>query len=250
MSDVEKQSRLNHIFSSDGRSVIAAMDHGLFGVSPLAHLTHPGELIDQVISGGANAVLTSPGIIKHFYSHLQNTGIILRLDGGGTALYGGIRNLGLISSVEDAVKMGADAVVAMGFCGTEDEYKSLVTLGQIAIECRKLNMPLMAEMLPMGHDSKSTLKQIISAARIGADLGADMVKIRFSGSVEEYQAVTDACFVPIIMLGGTAQTQRQLLNEIQSSIQAGARGVAIGRNIWQGDSPALITRAISDIVHS
>jgi len=249
MSEFEKQSHINRIYSSDARTVIAAMDHGLYGVSPLSHLTRPGELIDQVIRGGANAVLTSPGIVLKFNDHLVNTGIILRLDGGGTNLYEGLTKLRMISSVEDAVKMGADAVVAMGFCGTEDEYRSLATLGQIAIECRKLNMPLMAEMLPMGYDSKPSLKQILSAARIGADLGADIVKIRFSGSVEDYQAVTEACFVPVVILGGAANSQPQLLKEVRSAIQAGASGVAIGRNIWQSDSPALITRSIADIVH-
>ncbi len=84
-----KAIRLNHIFAPDRRSVIIAMDHGLPGIGPLGHLTHPGTLIERIRAGGADAILTTPGIASRFGEAIGRLGLILRLDGAATTLGGG-----------------------------------------------------------------------------------------------------------------------------------------------------------------
>ena len=236
--------RLNHIFAPDRRSGSIAMDHGLPGMGPLGHLTHPGDLIQQIKAGGADAILTTPGIASHFAEYMGRLGLIIRLDGAATTLGKGFGEMRLIASVEDAIRLGADAVAVMGFCGTEDERASLETVGKVATECRKLGIPLMAEMLPLGFQGKPNVQQIALAARIGAELGADIIKTKYVGTPEEYCEVTDKCFAPVLILGGSARSSDEMIAEVKDALCAGSAGVAIGRNVWQADNVATKTRSI------
>ncbi len=241
--------RLNHIFAPDRRSVIIAMDHGLPGMGPLGHLTHPEDLIQQIKAGGADAILTTPGIASHFAEYMGRLGLIIRLDGAATTLGKGFGEMRLIASVEDALRLGADAVAVMGYCGTEDERVSLETVGKVATECRKLGIPLMAEMLPLGFQGKPNVQQIALAARIGAELGADIIKTKYTGTPEEYREVTDTCFAPVLILGGSARSSDEMITEVKDALRAGSAGVAIGRNVWQADDVAAKTRSIVEAVH-
>ena len=243
-----KQIRLNRIFAGDGRSVVVAMDHGLPGVTPLASLRQPGRLIEQVAMGGADAILTTSGIAEHFAPHIGLLGLILRLDGGVTMLGQG-GEMRLIASVEDALKLGADAVAVMGYCGTDDEARSLETLGKVAVECRRLGIPLLAEMLPMGYGAKPTLTQLVQAARIGAEMGADIIKLPYVGPAEAFEEVIETCFAPVLVLGGSAKTADSVLTQVQDALSAGAAGVAIGRNVWTQEDASMMTSGIARAVH-
>lgn len=244
-----KQIRLNHIFAGDGRVVVVAMDHGLPGMTPLANLTDPGRLIDQLAAGGADAILTTPGIAAHFVGHFGKLGLIMRLDGAATMLSESVNKMRLIASVEDALILGADAVAVMGFCGTPDETNSLEILGKVAIECRRLGVPLLAEMLPMGFAAKPTVTQLAQAARIGAEIGADIIKLPYAGPAEAYRDVTETCFAPVLVLGGSARAADEALAQIEEAMAAGASGVAVGRNVWQQEDATGMTRMIVEAVH-
>jgi class I fructose-bisphosphate aldolase len=244
-----KTVRLNHIFSDDRRTVVIAMDHGLPGIAPLGQLAHPARLLQQIRAGGADAILTTPGIAAQFAEYIGRLGLIIRLDGGATTLADSFGEMRLIASVEDALGLGADAVAVMGFCGTVDEGPSLERLGRVATECRALGMPLMAEMLPLGYQGKPSVQQVALAARIGAELGADIIKTKYVGTPEEYCEVTQTCFVPVLTLGGSARAVDEVLSEINQAMRAGAAGVAVGRNVWQSDDAAAITRTIVNAVH-
>ena len=244
-----KTIRLNHIFAEDGRTVIVAMDHGLPAMGPFGALTTPAVLLKHIRAAGADAILTTPGIAAHFASDIGSLGLIVRLDGGATALGEGTSSMRLIASVEDALRMGADAVAVMGFCGTPDESESLGTLGQVAVECRRLGVPLMAEMLPLGYQAKPTVQQVVLAARIGAELGADMIKTKYVGTPDEYREVIETCFAPVLVLGGSAKSPGAFIGETHDALRAGASGVAVGRNIWQSESVFETTQTVVKAVH-
>ena len=244
-----KQVRLNRIFSADKKAVVIAMDHGLPGVAPLAHLLKPDRLLKQVIAGGGDAILTTPGIAEMFAEQIGHLGLILRLDGGSTMMSESPGEMSLISSVEDALKLGADAVAVMGFCGTPDESTSLRTLGVVANECRRLGVPLLAEMLPLGFSGKPDISQLARAARVGCEMGADIIKIKYAGPPDAYHEVIETSFSPVLILGGGARSSADVLAEIREAISAGAAGVAIGRNVWQSDDPMEMTRSIVKAVH-
>jgi DhnA family fructose-bisphosphate aldolase class Ia len=152
--------------------------------------------------------------------------------------------------VEDALALGADGVAAMGIVDADGEGQSLRGLGRLAAECERYGLVLLAEMLPGGFDAVQVdVEDIAAAARIGADLGADLIKIRYGGSPETFRAVTTGCYRPVVILGGSKQSPSQLLDQVRGALAAGAVGVAVGRNIWQSPDPAAVTRQLAQAVH-
>lgn len=244
-----KQVRLNRIFGGDGRSVVVAMDHGMSGMFPLGRLADPAALLSAIRAGGADAVLTTPGLARRFAPHLGRLGLIVRIDGGATPIGNVARSSGLVATPEDALRLGADAVAVMGFCGTEDEAQSLLTLGEVATECRALGLALMAEMLPLGFGGEPTVEEVTMAARIGAEIGADIVKTKYVGPREAYLEVTETCFVPVLVLGGSERDPGQLKGTIDEALTAGASGVAIGRSVWRSPDARGVVTAIVKAVH-
>ena len=139
----------------------------------------------------------------------------------------------------------------MGYIGGEEEGESLETLSEIALSCREWNVPLLAEMLPAPEiQNKYDLEYIRVAARVGAELGADMIKTYYTGSIETFRKVVEGCPVPIVIAGGPRMdNERKVLEMVEGAIKAGAVGVAFGRNIWQHKNPSGMIRAIGRIVY-
>jgi DhnA family fructose-bisphosphate aldolase class Ia len=153
-------------------------------------------------------------------------------------------------AAEDALRMGADAVIAMGIVGTRDEAASLQSLAALAGECDRWGIAFVAEMLPGGFAAKEvTPAQIASAARVGADLGADFIKVAYSGSVESFREVVSSCYRPVVVLGGSKQHPEALASTARDAVKAGARGMAVGRNIWQSANPGVITASLVEAIH-
>ncbi len=242
--------RMARIFRNNGKSVVVAMDHGM-GLSVLPDLNKTGEILKAVSRGGADAILTSLGIARRYESELKNLGLILRIDGGSSML-GKSGSASLLFALEEAVKLGADAVACMGFLGTELEKETLKNIAFLASRCREWGVPLMAEMLPggFGPEPAKTVETISLACRIGAELGADIIKTTYVGSPDEFAAIVSGCFVPVLVLGGSKTSDSSgLFNDIENAVKAGGAGVAIGRNVWKHPSPARYTDALVKLVH-
>ncbi|MDD5367789.1 MAG: hypothetical protein PHQ40_01785 [Anaerolineaceae bacterium] len=249
--DTGKTIRLNHIFRPDGKTVIAALDHGISGMAGLSALEHPVELIPELIQSGVDAILTTAGIIQLCPQMIGQVGVILRVDGGPTTLTGEWDKMQAILTVEDALRLGADAIIMMGIVGDKGESDSLVQLGRVAAECQRWGLPLIAEMLPGGLTAAEvSVQQIQIAARVGAELGADVIKLRYQGPAEAYRPVISGCYVPVVILGGSKQSPEKLLADVSEAISVGARGVAVGRNIWQAPRPGEIVSRLIGGVHT
>jgi fructose-bisphosphate aldolase/2-amino-3,7-dideoxy-D-threo-hept-6-ulosonate synthase len=150
------------------------------------------------------------------------------------------------------MKMGADAVSVHINVGSETESDQLKILGCTAERCAFWGIPLIAMMYPRGAAIKNQHdpEVVAHAARAGAELGADVVKTNYTGNPDTFKDVVKGCPVPIIIAGGPKMgSDAELLQMIEEAISAGARGAAIGRNVFQHESPTNITRAISRIVH-
>jgi len=250
--NIGKTLRLRKIFRGDERAVIVAMDHGaFFGLQ--AGLENPGPIIEQVVEGGADAMMTTLGIAQNYASALAPTSLILRVDGGATKLGMKAWRGGLIYDAETALKVGADGVVVMGFPGSENEDKNLQYLAALSKQCVNWGLPLMAEMLPRGFeggDDARAPETLALAMRIGAELGVDIVKTQYTGSVESFRKAVSSCFVPVVVLGGPKmQDDAAVLCTVREAMDAGARGVAMGRNLWGHRSPRKMTEAIVALVH-
>ncbi len=241
--------RLNRIFAEDGRTVIVALDHGLID-GPCEGFERPGETISAVVAGGADAILTSFGIAEAFARELSSVGLIVRSDGASTNL--GTPSTGSLSRFfgpEDALRLGADALVVTALPGSDKEAMTLETLARTTAEAHRWGLPVLGEMVPGGFNSgpeSRGAEAIGLAARLGAELGADFVKAPYC---ENYSDVTANTFVPVVILGGSKGDETAMLSNIRDAIDAGAKGVAIGRNVFQCENPTAMTKAIVAVVH-
>jgi fructose-bisphosphate aldolase/2-amino-3,7-dideoxy-D-threo-hept-6-ulosonate synthase len=154
--------------------------------------------------------------------------------------------------VEEALKLGADAVSVHINIGSDTEAAQLHFLGMVSERCDFWGMPLVAMMYPRGKDITNPNAQdvVAHAARAGAELGADIIKTNYTGSTESFREVVAGCPVPVVIAGGPkTATDLEFLQMIEGAMKAGARGVAIGRNVFQHRDPTRMTRAICAIVH-
>ena len=252
MTGPTRNHRLNHIFRDDGKTFILAMDHAsLFGAMP--GLENPGEVIHKIRQGGADAILTTYGVSKQFAEQIGGMGLILRVDGGVSLLAQERGPLSLLYGVEDALRLGADAVGCMGMPGSKFEAKTLPYLSELVTQCSEWNMPVMAEMLPGGFEDPDrlwTAENLAHVCRIGAAMGVDFIKTAYSGDVESFRRVVEQVYVPLVVLGGSkSDDPRDLLESIHGAIQAGASGVAVGRNVYQYPEPEKIAAGVAAIIH-
>ncbi len=247
-----KARRLRKIFRGDERALIVAMDHGaFFGLQ--AGLENPRPAIEAVVAGGADAVMTTMGVAQNFADALAPTALVLRVDGGASKYGSKAWRGSLINDAETALKLGADGVIVMGFPGSENEDKNLQYLAALSKQCMNWGLPLIAEMLPRGfeggEDARSP-EMLAAAARIGAELGVDVVKTQYTGTVESFRTVVASCYVPIVVLGGPrSEDEVATLRTVREALDAGARGVAMGRNIWGHRNPRKMTQAVAAIIH-
>jgi DhnA family fructose-bisphosphate aldolase class Ia len=210
-------------------------------------------VLKAIVRGGADAVLTSYGIARRYHKELEGAGLILRMDGGGSALGKGAENNRMLFSVEDALRIGADSVACMGFPGAPYEYDSINNLARLAAESHAWGMPVVVEALPGGFalEPPNTVDNVRLAVRYGCEAGADIIKTTYTGSEDEFKTVIAASFRPVIVLGGEkVNDMRSLFDCLESAMQAGASGVAIGRNVWKHPNPEWVVRALADLVHN
>lgn len=252
MSTIGKSIRMERIFNRNtGNTIIVPMDHGV-SLGPIEGLRNLQEAVNKVAEGGANAVLGHMGLAKHGHrGYGRDVGLIIHLS-ASTSLSSDPNHKVLVTKVEEAIKVGADGVSVHINIGAEDEYEMLQGLGYVARKCDKWGMPLLAMMYPRGRKvhSEYDVDVVKHAARIGAELGADIIKTNYTGSPETFKEVVEGCPVPVIIAGGPKMnSEQELLEMIEGSLEAGGRGVAIGRNVFQAQDPTGLVRKIAKIVH-
>ena len=244
-----KKRRLRRIFRSDSRTVIVPMDHGVT-IGPVQGIVNMQAIIDKLLLGSVDAVVINRGIAKTVDT--GNAGLIVHLS-GITARCPDPNNKVQVCSVADAVRLGADAVSVHINMGAKEEAKMLSTLGNVACECDDFGMPLLAMMYPRGPNIKDShaLDVVAHAARLGAELGADIIKTNYTGDAESFKQVVEACPVPVIIAGGPkAETTQDVLQMVKDSVAAGGAGLSIGRNVFQHEDPTKMVKALSAIVHN
>jgi predicted phospho-2-dehydro-3-deoxyheptonate aldolase len=224
------------------------MDHGVT-LGPVQGLEDMQLAVNNVVSGGADAVLFHKGIAKHV--NVGNAGLIVHVS--ASTRLGGSPNLKVgVCTLNEAIRLGADAVSAHINIGTEYEDKMLELLGELSQECDSFGIPLLAMMYPRGPNIKNEheFELVSHAARIGAELGADIVKTVYTGDNESFRKVVRSCPVPVVVAGGPRmKTDADVLELAQNSVSAGAAGLSFGRNVFQHANPQKISRALATIVH-
>ena len=252
MSMIGKAVRLERIINRNTKNtIIIPMDHGM-SVGPVAGLLDLGAMVDAVANGGANAVLGHLGL--PIYGHRKSgkdVGLIIHLS-ASTSLGPKPNSKVLVTTVEEAIKIGADGVSVHINIGDEDEAQMLQSLGRVSKSCREWGIPLIAMMYPRGKKIKDEhdVEYVKIVARVGAELGVDIVKTNYTGDIDSFKQVTKGCPAPVVIAGGPkVDTFEDVLHTIKDSLTAGGRGVAMGRNVFQSSNPTLTVKAIYRIVH-
>jgi DhnA family fructose-bisphosphate aldolase class Ia len=236
--------RLRRIFGKDDKTMIVAMDHGNYLDRPMIGVSDPAVVIRETLAAGADAVLTTFGTAMRCGDAIGRGGLILTVNDGQPITE---------KAVESAMRLGADAlkVILAPFSNDRQQHANCERLG---LDCATWGLPYLIETIPgtfaAGPDMR-TPEKIAAAARIGAECGADFIKTFYTGSPETFRVVLDNATLPVVVLGGErAHNDREVLAQIHSAMQAGASGVAVGRNIWGHAAPAKMTAAIVAIVHN
>ncbi len=247
-----KQIRMERIIDRNtNRTVIVPMDHGVSS-GPIYGITDLRDAIEQVVRGGANAIVEHKGMVGAGHRQSgQDVGLIIHLS-ASTSLSPYPNTKTLVCTVEEALRLGADAVSIHVNIGDDMERQMLSDFGMISSRAREWGIPLLAMIYPRGEKIANEYDPGVlkHAARLGAELGADIVKISYSGSVDSFREVIAGCRVPVVIAGGEKMdSDRQILEMVRGAIDAGGSGVSIGRNIFQHQDPTRMVGAISMIVH-
>lgn len=233
-----------------GKIVVVPMDHGV-SVGPIFGLVNLSDAVNMVADGGANAVIGHIGLPRWGHRKAgKDIGLILHLS-ASTMLSPTPNKKVLVNTVENALRMGADGVSVHINIGDDDEAAMLEGFGRIAVECNYWGMPLLAMMYARGRDidNETDVEVVRLAARVGAELGADIVKTSYTGDPESFAKVVEGCPAPILIAGGGKLSEKEMFVTIEGAMAAGAKGLSVGRNVFQAQKPAEFLRAACAIVH-
>lgn len=245
-----KEIRLNRIRDpKSGNFLIVPMDHGV-SIGPVDGLRDMKSTISEIADGGGDAVLMQKGNLRQVPKEkADEIGFIAHLN-ASTDL-GEPNNKVVVGRAKEALRRGADAVSLHINVGSETEPHQLEDLGEISDECEKYGVPLAAMTYVRGPDVDSTdVDNLAHATRMGAELGADLVKTSYTGKPDEYRKVVEGCPVPVVIAGGPkADSKEEVLQDIRDAMDIGVSGTMMGRNVFQQDDVSGMVNAISGIVH-
>lgn len=246
-----KEFRLKRLSKHGERLLIVPMDHGTT-VGPAPGLTDIRATVRAVSNGGANAVILHKGLALRISNILtpDDCELILHLS-ASTSMAPDPNRKGLVASVERAVELGATAASIHVNLGSAYEAEMLRDFGVVSEQCCRWGMPLLAMMYVRDglKESDYDPQKIRHAARVAEELGADIVKVNYTGDRESFATVIDGVTIPVIIAGGPKMnSSQQLLEMVADAISAGAKGVAIGRNIFQDSRPVLLTKTIRQVI--
>jgi DhnA family fructose-bisphosphate aldolase class Ia len=250
-----KQIRLNRLIQEEtNSSVICAIDHGMTSPVFLSGLYDTEARVREAIAGGANILMLGRGVAKSAAKYFaRDTSLALMLSASAAQRPSGAV-VTPIGSVAEALRMGADAVVVYVALAGENEPDMIRYTSDVAEACDELGMPMIAEAeYPNAYQSLDDMATMLGAdylmrnARLCAELGADIVKVNWSGDAKSFGDIIRATGKPVVLAGGSRISDEELLARMEQAHSVGAIGCSVGRNIFQHQNPEAMTLAISRI---
>lgn len=238
------QSRLARVFRpATSRTVMLAIDHGYFQ-GPTSGLERVDLSIVPLL-GYADALMTTRGMVRSTIPPASGTPIVLRASGGPSVLKE-LSDEQIAVSMEDAVRINAAAVAVQVFIGGEFETQSVRNMTRLVDQSQRYGVPVLA-VTAVGKELTRDARYLRLATRICAELGAHVIKTYYCA--EDFDTVTAACPVPVVMAGGKKLPEIDALTMAYRAVEDGAAGVDMGRNIFQSDDPVAMIRAVAAVVH-
>jgi len=259
-----KKARLHRILYQHGLKNGTAMflpyDQGLehgprdFFDNPVSG--DPRYIIKLAVEGGFNGLAIQVGNAeKFFWDYAGEVPLLLKLNGRTELPPADAPRSPLNANVEDAVRLGADAVGYTLYVGSAQQEADFEALAQVRRDAHRFGLPLVVWSYPRGSSvdkkgGKNSFYAVDYAARTAAELGADVVKVNFpdpkategvhktyAEAVGEQDAVNavvrSAVRTPVLLSGGERGGDEEVLDKARMAMEAGALGLIFGRNIWQ-----------------
>ena len=239
-------------FLRDGKGMLLAYDQG-FEHGPSADFNDknidPAYIMEIASKGDFTGVVFHKGIAEKYYN--GKVPLIVKLN-GKTSLPKGEPVSTQVCSVEEAISLGAKGVGYTIYLGSANESVMLQEFGEIEEEAHEEGLPAIAWVYPRGEAVKNdTAPEIVAyAARAGLEMGADAVKIKYTGAIDSFRwAVKAAGVTKVFMSGGPkAPTDETFLAQVKGAMEAGGTGLAVGRNVWQHSDPLKMAFALKEII--
>lgn len=256
-----KTLRMRRIIEPNTQStVMFAFSHGTSTPEVLPGIEDPAFKLEAARKGGADCIFIAPGLIHTLapvVAASRDIAIVAKIT--STASRGGQKHQERqIASVEHCAELGADGVVAMIPFAPENEADVISLTAEIGEACSRFGMPFIAEAeFPNAYYAAEDdvdyakewgLSYLKRSARLCAELGADIVKSNWPGSAEQFAEIVESVSVPVVVAGGSRESDLDLLIRVEAARSVGAVGCSVGRNIFQHDDPAAMTAALSDVV--
>lgn len=240
--------------TTNGKALFLAYDQGMeHGPSDFDDQNiDPSYILKIGKEGEFNAIILQKGVAEKYYSPQEQTiPLILKLNGKTNLIEGQDPYSPILCTVEEALRLGASAVGYTIYVGSEFESKMTSEFSEIVREAHEKNIPVIGWMYIRGKSTIGKDQKELTAygARMGLELGADIVKIKYPGSVETLKwAVESAGKTKVVVSGGVKKSEEEFLQIAKSVMESGAMGMAVGRNIWQDKNPLLLTKKLKEII--
>ncbi len=226
-----------------GRTVMLAVDHGYF-LGPTTGLENPKTTIEPLIPHADTLMLTR-GVLRSSINPEFDIPIVLRVSGGNSILEEDLSNEGIITSIEDALRLNACGVALSIYVGAPHQHQTLINLARLVDEAQRYGLAVLA-VTAVGKEMKRDARYLGLACRIAAEIGAHFVKTYYC---EGFERVVESTPVPLVIAGGKKIPEKEALELSYKAVQAGAVGVDMGRNIFQSENPVAMIQAVRKVVH-
>ncbi|MFZ5810726.1 MAG: class I fructose-bisphosphate aldolase [Thermodesulfobacteriota bacterium] len=244
--------KLSRLFDArSGRTVLVPLDHGV-GEGMLPGLEDFPKLIGMIRDFPVQGVVLNKGALWACLPGIPAGIQVAAQLSGGTRHAVPPYSRSLVCSVHEALRLGADLVVTQVNIANDLEDRMLGDLGAVCDEAHGLGIPVLAVIQPKGDRIVNEMDPslICHCIRLGAELGADMVGVPYSGDAKSFSRACAASFVPVVITGGPSRPDfASFLAMVGQALEAGAAGTCVGRNILQHADPREALRRLTDMVH-
>ncbi len=243
MSSWGLKNRLARIIKPDtGRTVMLAVDHGYF-LGPTSGLEEPGRTVAP-LAPFADCLMLTRGVLRAAVDPAVDLPIVLRVS-GGTSILKELSGEGMITGIEDALRLNASGLALSIFVGAEGERQTLLNMAALVDQGEKYGIPVLA-VTAVGKEMARDARYLGLCCRIAAELGAHFVKTYYC---DDFEKVVRSCPVPVVIAGGKKIPEKDALALAFSAVRDGASGVDMGRNIFQSEAPVAMIQAVRAVVH-
>ena len=248
-------SGADEAITRDGKALILAYDHGLehgpVDFDPVPETTDPERIFEVATHDAVTALAVQKGVAEAYYPDYEDEVNLLLKINGTSNLWMGEPDTAVNCSVEYASDLGADAIGFTVYGGANNEIGMFEEFREVHERARDEDMGVVMWSYPRGQGLKNdTGKETIAyAARLGLELGADIAKVKYPGSPDAMEwAVQNAAATKVVMSGGSKTSDRDFLSTVEAAMDAGAAGLAVGRNVFQRENPTELLDALEQVI--